>query len=60
MLYLALKRDLERISLARKYALSDFEMDDAVDIILWILRAAWDRIDNLKGEPESRGVTLRS
>jgi len=50
MLYLALKRDLERISLARKHALSDFEMWDAVETIIFIKDAAEYRSGDLKGE----------
>jgi len=50
MLYLALKRDLERISLARKHVLSRFELYDAVETIYFIIDAAWYRLDDLKGE----------
>ena len=52
MLYLALKRDLERISLARKHVLSHFELYDAVETILFIIDAAWYRLDDLQGEAE--------
>ena len=50
MLYLALKRDLQRISLARKYVLSHFELWDAVETILYIVDAAFYRLDDLRGE----------
>jgi len=60
MFYLALKRDLERISLARKVVLSDYEMFDAGETIWWIATAAWYRIWDLRGEPEKRAVTLQS
>lgn len=60
MLYLALKKDLERISLARKHVLSDYEMFDAKETILWITDAAWYRIISLRGEPEKRVVTFQS
>jgi len=49
MLYLALKRDLERISLARKHVLSHFELYDAVETILFIIDAAWYRLEDLQG-----------
>lgn len=52
MLYLTLKRDLERISLARKHVLSHFEMWDAVETILYIRDAAEYRSVDLKGEIE--------
>ena len=52
MLYLALKRDLERISLARKHVLSHFELYDAVETILFISDAAWYRLRELRGETE--------
>ena len=60
MLYLALKRDLEKISLARKHVLSDYEMSDAMETILSITDAAWYRIISLRGEPEKRVVTFQS
>lgn len=50
MLYLTLKRDLERISLARKHVLSHFELWDAVETILFITDAAGYRSGDLKGE----------
>ena len=52
MLHLALKRDLERISLARKYVLSPFELYDAVETILYISDAPKYRWDDLLGEME--------
>jgi len=63
MLYLALKRDLERISLARKYALSQFELWDAVETIIFIKDAAEYRSADLKGEiamhPHHRFLTRK-
>jgi len=50
MLYLALKRDLERISLARKHVLSHFEMWDAVETIIYIKDVAECRVWELQGE----------
>ena len=52
MLYLALKRDLERISLARKHVLSHFELYDAVETILFISDAACYRLRDLRGETD--------
>jgi hypothetical protein len=50
MLYLTLKRDLEKISLARKHVLADSELPDSVETIYWITDAAMDRISDLEGE----------
>ena len=58
MLYLALKRDLERISLAQKYVLSIDEMDDAFDTIQYITDAAWYRIMSLRSKPGNWIVPL--
>ena len=49
LLYLVLKRDLQKISLARKHVLADSEVYDAVDTIQWITDAAEYRISDLKG-----------
>jgi len=54
MLYLSLKRDLERISLARKHVLSHFELYDAVETILFISDAAWYRLGDLRSETETQ------
>jgi len=54
MLYLALKRDLERVSLARKHVLSHFELWDAVETILFINDAPWYRLGDLRGKIEIR------
>ena len=51
MLYLVLKRDLEKISLARKHVLSDSELSDAGETILLISETASDRSESLQGEP---------
>jgi len=50
MLYLVLKRDLQRISLARKHVLADSELSDAVETVLYITGAAMYRIADLRGE----------
>ena len=50
MLYLLLKRDLQRISLARKHVLSDSELPDALETILCITLAVQYRIVDLRGE----------
>jgi len=54
MLYLALKRDLERISLARKHVLSHVELWDAVETILYLVDAGWYRLEDLRGKTEIR------
>lgn len=53
LLYLALKRDLERISLARKYVLSPSELWDASKTISFITRTAWYRLSDLRGGIEA-------
>ena len=53
LLYLALKRDLERISLARKYVLSHFELWDALESIFFITGTAWHRLSDLRGGIEA-------
>ena len=60
MLYLVLKRDLERISLARKYVLSDRELPDAMETILYIIKTAWSRVRVLESESEERVAPLQS
>lgn len=50
MLYLVLKRDLQRISLACKHVLADSELPDAWETILYITGAAMYRIADLRGE----------
>jgi hypothetical protein len=60
LLYLALKRDLERISLARKHVLSDYEMFDAFDTIQYITDSAWHRIISLRSGSGNQIVLLRS
>lgn len=52
MLYLVLKRDLEKISLACKHVLSDFELADAREAVFFISGAASDRSESLQGEPQ--------
>ena len=54
MLYLTLKRDLERISLAQKYVLSDFELLDARVAIEYIIDTAAHRVESLRSESEKR------
>ena len=60
MLYLLLKRDLQRISLACKHVLSDSELFDAVETIESITLAAQYRITDLRGEkyPITRLLSL--
>jgi len=50
MLYLVLKRDLQRISLARKHVLAYSELPDALETIEWIVDAALYRVSDLRGE----------
>ena len=50
MLYLVLKRDLQRISLARKHVLSDSELPDALDTVIYTAEVALYRIADLRGE----------
>jgi len=56
MLYLALKKDLEKISLAQKHVLSDYELLDAQETIRYIIDAAIHRVESLRGESEKRVV----
>lgn len=50
ILYLVLKRDLEKVSLARKHVLADSELPDAVETIQYITEAAMYRVSDLRGE----------
>ena len=50
MLYLLLNRDLQKISLARKYVLSESELPDALGTMTWITASARYRVSDLKGE----------
>ena len=59
MFYLVLKRDLERISLARKHVLSTYELDDACTTIKSIVHAVWIRIGSLGGKSENRVTPLQ-
>ena len=59
MLYLVLKRDLEKISLARKHVLSDRELPEARRTIWLIVSVAVDRIESLKSRSESPVSRLR-
>ena len=52
MFYLALKRDLQKISLARKHVLSDFELDESMDVLRGIDGVVSRRIASLRGEPK--------
>ena len=60
MLYLTLKRDLERISLAQKYVLSDFELLDARVAIEYIIDTAAYRVESLRSESEKRVAKLHT
>ena len=50
MCYLALKRGLEKISLAKKYVLSGDEMGETGNMIDPISSVVSDRIENLRSE----------
>ena len=60
MFYLVLERDLEKISLARKYVLSDRDLAQAEDTIRSIACVALDRIDSLESGSENRVYPLRA
>jgi len=49
MLYLVLKRDLQKIGLACRHVLSEFEFPDALETIHWITATAWYRMVDLQG-----------
>lgn len=49
MLYLLLNRDLQKISLARKYVLSKYELSDALNTITWITHTVRRRTNDLEG-----------
>ena len=53
MFYLALKRDLERISLARKHVLSHFELHDTMETIVYIGHVGQDRSMDLESETKT-------
>ncbi|KAF9654056.1 hypothetical protein BDM02DRAFT_1189800 [Thelephora ganbajun] len=59
ILYLVLKRDLERISLARKHVLSQFELFDAMEATVCIMDAAWYRMDDLRAIYEQQNVDVK-
>ena len=59
MLYLALKRDLEKLSVARKHVLSVGELNDALKTIHYITGAARDRIVNLRSKFQNRVVPFQ-
>ncbi|KAF9781672.1 hypothetical protein BJ322DRAFT_1161455 [Thelephora terrestris] len=59
MFYLALKRDLEKISLARKYVLSEDELSENSTAILPIGDVAWDRMASLKGIFKQQNLEAR-
>lgn len=52
MLYLVLKRDLEKLSLARKHVLSDNELLEASVAIEWIISVTINRLTDLNGGSE--------
>ena len=58
MFYLTLKRDLERISLARRHVLSHFELNDAMETLIYIGHAGQYRTldleSGMKIPPHSR------
>lgn len=49
MFYLSLRRDLKKISLARKYILSGHELSEAEDTFNTIVEIASDRVRSLRG-----------
>lgn len=53
MFYLALKRGLERISLARNHVLSYRELSEALTMIRSIAGAGLDRVTNLRSKSET-------
>ena len=59
MLYLALKRDLEKISLARRLVLSVDELIDGIKTINYIIVVVRDRITNLRSRSENRVVLVK-
>ena len=50
MMYLALKRHLEVMSLARKYVISDSEFCDVSRLMYSIVDVALDRMESLESE----------
>ena len=52
MFYLALGRDLQKISLARKYVLAGSELDESMDVLWGIDCVVSQRIASLRGEPK--------
>ena len=50
MLYILLQRDLQKIDLARKCALSDSELRDHLDAIEWVVMLAHYRVNELRGK----------
>lgn len=59
MFYLALERDLKKISLARKHALSDHEIDESLATLDSIASAALERIGTLRSESKIRVFGFR-
>jgi hypothetical protein len=51
--YLALKRDLEKISLAQKHILDDYELPSSLDTIYSIVNVAFNQIESLRGKSKS-------
>ena len=58
MFYLALKRDLQKISLARKYVLSDSELFESVGVLWGIYNLASQRMTSLRGESKDLILAL--
>jgi hypothetical protein len=52
MFYLVLKRDLEKISLARKRVLYEYELSPGSETIDTIVGVAFDRIESLRSKSE--------
>ena len=52
MFYLTLKRDLQKISIARKHVLADCELFESRVVLRAIDDVACQRIASLRGEPK--------
>ena len=59
MFYLAMKRDLQKISLARQHVFSDYELYESFLTVYSIASAGVDRINSLRSESENRDFQPR-
>lgn len=53
MLYLVLKRGLEKLSLARKYVFCEGELLEDRAVVFHVITVAMDRVKELKSESEN-------